>query len=471
MALLVVAQALTFLLFLVALILGLLKQRCIEARAAIEREAVLFRGLGWLTVGIKLSMFETVFGWVTPNFYLVLLRRLLRMIGRACIIIGVVKGFVRAVRRFLCLSDILDFRPERREEFIILNNENGRGYLSGTRKLTVTGLRLQISSPTLIETTMSHRFSRMTFLRPFTRSRPDSEQIPSISRPMSTVPLGPSTHATKARPPPLILGNSSDGSHVTVIHTHGRAPTLVLNLPSMQLPSGNAIHAMSERLLSAPVLTVAPPPLSRAVTVTAPVTAPLPRSHLRPPKNYASTFRSDGVRRSSDFSAFYRRPLTDLMASTVDSGAMQSRALHRSMPSPPRVPDDFRVPPPPTGIPRAPRRALASEDQTPASQSSTRTQPERRTTETSPASGLSTEWITSEADSIKAVGAVQPRMTPNPTRDLAVRTSIVIERLGEIVEPPSPPPAPDLGANLVRKDSGVLGKDDLVRMRRAKSVY
>jgi hypothetical protein len=62
-------------------------------------------------------------------------------------------------------------------------------------------------------------------------------------------------------------------------------------------------------------------------------------------------------------------------------------------------------------------------------------------------------------------------MTPNPMRDLELRASIVLERLGEIAEPPVAPPTPELNANLVRQDSGVLGKDDLVRVRRAKSVY
>ena len=101
LALLAVSQALAFLLSFLALVTGLVKQRNIEDRAATEREGVLFRGLGWLTVGIKLSMFETVLGWVNPSFDVILMRRGLRMIGRACIIIGVVKGFVCLLRRFV----------------------------------------------------------------------------------------------------------------------------------------------------------------------------------------------------------------------------------------------------------------------------------------------------------------------------------------------------------------------------------
>ncbi len=466
LALLTVTQALTFLLFFVRLVSGLVKQRNIEDRAATEREGVLFRGLGWLAVGIKLSAIESILGWITPSFGLVFTRRGLRMIGRACIIIGVVKGFVRAVRHFVCLSDIMDFRPELREEFIILDNENGRDFPSGTRKLRVSGPRLHISSPTLMETSMSQRLSRMTFLRPFAQSGSDPEQIPSNSRRTSVVPLSPSTPTpttgAKARPPPLILKRSS--SRVTVIHSHGRAPTLVLNLSSTGLPSSGAIAAMSEKLQSDPVMVMVPPPLSGA----APLTAPLPRTHLhlRPPENHASTSGSDRGRQSSDGSALHRRPDT----SPVDFGAMQSRRPSRSMPSSPRAPFTF-LPAPAAIPPSAPQRARASEDRAQAPRSS---MPDRHTRDNSTASGMSTGWITSEDESrdsyIKTVGTVQPRMTPNPTRDLAVRTSIVLERLGDIVEPPAPPPSPEQGL-LVRKDSGVLGKDDLVRVRRVKSVY
>jgi hypothetical protein len=104
LALMTVAQALTFLLFFLGLTSGLVKQRHIETCAAAEREGVLFRGLGWLALGMKLSMLETAFGWVTPSFGLIFLRRGIHLIGRACIIIGVVKGFVRANQRRFSLS-------------------------------------------------------------------------------------------------------------------------------------------------------------------------------------------------------------------------------------------------------------------------------------------------------------------------------------------------------------------------------
>ncbi|KAH8981376.1 hypothetical protein EDB86DRAFT_3247689 [Lactarius hatsudake] len=426
LALLTAAQALTFLLFFVRLASGLVKQRNIEDRAATEREGVLFRGQGWLVVGMKLSMCETALGWVAPSFGLLFTRRGIRLIGRACIIIGVVKG------------------PERREEFIILDNENGNNFRSGTRKLRVSGLRLHISTPTLIETSMTQRLSRMTFLRPFRQSGLGPDPMPSTSRRVSAVP--------------------SD-NRVTVVHNYGHAPTLVLNLSSPGLPTVEAIAAMSEKLRSRPVSMVVPPPLSNV----APLTAPLPRMHLRPPDNHASTSGNEGRRRSSDGSAPHRRPVR----STVDSGEMRSRRPPQTMPSSPRGPVSF-LPEFATTPPNASQRARVSEERARSLQSLSRSEPDRLARDNSAASGLSTEWIASDDDDresyIKVIGAVQPRVTPDPTRDLAVRTSIVLERLGDVVGPPAAPPSPER-ALLVRKDSGVLGKDDLVRVRRAKSRY
>jgi hypothetical protein len=104
LVLMTVAQGLTFILFFMGLTSGLVKLHHIESCAIAEQEGVLFRGLGWLAVGMKFSMLETAFGWITPSFGVIFLRRGIRLIGRACIIIGVVKGFVRSLHRLaLCL--------------------------------------------------------------------------------------------------------------------------------------------------------------------------------------------------------------------------------------------------------------------------------------------------------------------------------------------------------------------------------
>lgn len=94
LAILSIYQAVTFLVFFMRLLSCIAAQRDIEDSAAAEREGVLFRGLGWLAIGMKISAIETAVGFATPSFGLILTRRVLRMLGRACIIIGVIKGFV-----------------------------------------------------------------------------------------------------------------------------------------------------------------------------------------------------------------------------------------------------------------------------------------------------------------------------------------------------------------------------------------
>src|SRR5712672_338251 len=96
LALLIIYQVVTFLVFFARLVSCIIAQHSIEERAAVEREGVLFRGLGWLVVGIQMSAIESATGFASPSFGLILTRRVLRMIGRACIIIGIVKGFVGA---------------------------------------------------------------------------------------------------------------------------------------------------------------------------------------------------------------------------------------------------------------------------------------------------------------------------------------------------------------------------------------
>jgi hypothetical protein len=374
------------------------------------------------------------------------------------------------------LSDIVEFRPESREEFIIFDTEtqNGHGFLSGTRKLRVSGLRLHISSPTLVETSMSHRLSQMTFLRPFVRFSSNPEPRTSTSRRQSVVPpspLSPSKRAPgaarKRRPPPLVIRPPlPDENHVTVIQGLGRAPTLVLRLSSTTLPSGDAIAAMSEHMRGVPVSAVLPPPRADA----APLTEPLPRIDLRPPpENLASLSGSSKRRRRTVVTMPHRRPRE---SAVDDSGALDSREHSRSMPSSPRGPG-ILIPAFALTPSAVPRRAPPSEDRGSALRSSTRSDVRDHST----VSGISTEWISSdgsprEADvNIKTVDFGQPHVTPKPTRNLSVRSSMVLERLSGIVGPSAPPPTPELSGGLVRKDSGVLGKDDLVRMRRAKSVY
>ncbi|KAJ3793269.1 hypothetical protein GGU11DRAFT_417436 [Lentinula aff. detonsa] len=92
-------------------------------------EALLLRGTGWITLGIKLGAVETAIGFVSPQFGVVLARRILRLLGRASLIIGLLEGL-----------DISENFEQVREEI-----------LAGKRKRSFRGSRLRplISDPRL----------------------------------------------------------------------------------------------------------------------------------------------------------------------------------------------------------------------------------------------------------------------------------------------------------------------------------
>ena len=65
-----------------------------DLEAASSDEAYLFKGIGWMSVGLKLGAVETVIGFAQAGFGGVLTRRILRLLCRACLCIGILKGYV-----------------------------------------------------------------------------------------------------------------------------------------------------------------------------------------------------------------------------------------------------------------------------------------------------------------------------------------------------------------------------------------
>lgn len=54
--------------------------------------AVLFRGIVWINIGIKLGVIETVTGFLFFGIPIAYVRRALRMLSRAFLCVGVAKG-------------------------------------------------------------------------------------------------------------------------------------------------------------------------------------------------------------------------------------------------------------------------------------------------------------------------------------------------------------------------------------------
>ncbi|KAI0827465.1 hypothetical protein BC628DRAFT_1418557 [Trametes gibbosa] len=94
LVLLTAFQALNFCIAFYRLVKAFSHQRTLETidHEKKELEAHLFRGLGWIVVGLKLGAIETVIGFVQGGFDIAFTRRLIRMLAHACLVIGVVKG-------------------------------------------------------------------------------------------------------------------------------------------------------------------------------------------------------------------------------------------------------------------------------------------------------------------------------------------------------------------------------------------
>ncbi|KAH9955429.1 hypothetical protein BC827DRAFT_1271745 [Russula dissimulans] len=465
LVLLIIYQAVTFLVFFARLVSGIMAQRSIEERAAVEREGVLFRGLGWLVVGMKMSAIETTAGFASISFGIILTRRVLRMIGRACIIIGLVKG--------------LDLQ----EQFLILDNE----YLSGTRKLKMSGMRTNISSPRFVQSSMTQRLSRMASLRPsfvtFPSGRPVSQytsefqRAPFGSRYSSGIPLDHTTGTSiaagaKPRPSPLELyrpSTETTENRVSVVRRHNRAPTLVLNLSPMNLPGGDILAAaMGNSEASTPTIDYVPAPA--AVPLSAPVqrsTTPIPwgtrqilssspRSESPRPTRLRERPRTQSSWRMLGSSEVPPIPNDLLPASRSKSASRLSYAwptveLERSVAGP---------------VEAAQGSPSAEAFHAVHARGGSRGQGSNST-----AGGISIDWITPESGDtrlgrIKSVGNAPRRTTPHPTSAGAVRSSVALERQ----EPPTPGASGSgqgVRQGMPRKDSGVLSMDDLARVRRS----
>ncbi|KAI0767493.1 hypothetical protein C8Q74DRAFT_961454 [Fomes fomentarius] len=93
LVLLTIFQASNFCVAFYRLVKALSHQRSIDStQTEKEMEAHLFRGLGWIVVGLKLGAIETVIGFASGGFGIAFTRRFLRLLGHGCLIIGIVKG-------------------------------------------------------------------------------------------------------------------------------------------------------------------------------------------------------------------------------------------------------------------------------------------------------------------------------------------------------------------------------------------
>ena len=84
------AQLLFFLLAFFRMGKALANRRRIETSQTDEHHFL--NGIIWMAVGIKIGAIETIIGFSPGLFAVPLARRILRLVGRSCLIIGVLKG-------------------------------------------------------------------------------------------------------------------------------------------------------------------------------------------------------------------------------------------------------------------------------------------------------------------------------------------------------------------------------------------
>ncbi|RDB28283.1 hypothetical protein Hypma_001413 [Hypsizygus marmoreus] len=118
LALLAVYQTINFTFAFYRLVRAFLERRRIETTSSDETH--LFKGIGWITGGLQLGAIETVMGFAGCGFGGALSRRILRLLARAFLCIGVAKG-MDSVEDFNKVREELsgqDFRHSRLREFI-----------------------------------------------------------------------------------------------------------------------------------------------------------------------------------------------------------------------------------------------------------------------------------------------------------------------------------------------------------------
>lgn len=180
-------QCLTSFLASYRLFTAFFNQQRIETKHTDEHH--FFNGTGWISIGIKLGAIESIVGFTAGGFAVPLTRRILRLVGRACMIIGALKGM------------------DENENFELLNKE---------LVLWRRGKPLSTSHSLIANRHMSIR----------------SSQISDLSRDSSVIEKDVE-RGTKDR-------------RVTVHDEGGEAPVLHIRLPALPTPK-QVIHADDSR--------------------------------------------------------------------------------------------------------------------------------------------------------------------------------------------------------------------------------
>ncbi|KAH8102171.1 hypothetical protein BXZ70DRAFT_930678 [Cristinia sonorae] len=239
LVLFVLFQALTFSAVFLRLIKAFLNQHRIESTTnGPDNEVHLFKGSGWIAAGIKFGAVEGLIGFAEGGFGEALTRRILRFLGRACLIIGVLKG-VDTVEDFRIFSFTAAQPPPKRRSAL-------HNLISNPRHSTFQQIGGYDFQPGMVIPAVMATTAVIPVPSTIPRSRSPSvfnEKRPDITVTDTTLPSRPTSTAveTPSNPPTLAVTTNSTSPLrplVTVRRGRNRAPTLVLTrLSDLKLTS------------------------------------------------------------------------------------------------------------------------------------------------------------------------------------------------------------------------------------------
>lgn len=65
-----------------------------EKEASTKPKPYMFKGVGWVALGVKLGSIESLLGFVDGQYNIIITRRVLRLLSRTCMIVAVLTGCV-----------------------------------------------------------------------------------------------------------------------------------------------------------------------------------------------------------------------------------------------------------------------------------------------------------------------------------------------------------------------------------------
>lgn len=219
LVLLILMHAVAFLSSVARIIKIVLEKKRIEVAKNQDNEAAMINGLGWMAAGIKFGFVEAILGFVGGSFATIIVRRGLRFLSRAFLIIGALKGM-----------DVI-------EDFSMFT-VRGQTRLNARRSRAVALSALFTPNPRRSFQPISEKFDQESKLEaPPSAYSAESFTIQHVIAPspivfatslpgsvQAALPMG---NAVK-RQPSARSEVSMFGKRVVVTYRHGRAPTLDL---------------------------------------------------------------------------------------------------------------------------------------------------------------------------------------------------------------------------------------------------